>query len=148
MRNLTHRWPQSGHFCRKLGHFFQFLKIRAGETSPPSPPSYAPVNCRKMSETADSPVIAGIKLFRKAFSKIFMYISLMYIRDGSIKEWKFTFEAMISSFFRVSTIILCIFLYSWLPTTAHRCISPDDAILMLVLKTVKFRQSFFSTRGS
>ena len=26
MRNVTHRWPQLGHFPPKLGHFFQFLK--------------------------------------------------------------------------------------------------------------------------
>ena len=33
MRNLVHKWPHSGHFFQKVGHFFQFWK-RAGETYP------------------------------------------------------------------------------------------------------------------
>ena len=37
MRNCNHRWPQSGHFLSKLGHFFSNSWKRAGETSPLPP---------------------------------------------------------------------------------------------------------------
>ena len=38
MRNLTHRWPQSWHFCPKLGHFFLIFEKGQGRP-PPSPPA-------------------------------------------------------------------------------------------------------------
>ena len=41
MRNFTQRWPESGHFLSKLGHFFHFSK--KGRRLPPPPSSYAPV---------------------------------------------------------------------------------------------------------
>ena len=37
MRNLTHRWPQSGHFFPKLGYFFPNFKKGQGRPSPLSP---------------------------------------------------------------------------------------------------------------
>ena len=37
MRNLNHRWPQSGHFSPKLGHLFPISEKRTGETSTPTP---------------------------------------------------------------------------------------------------------------
>ena len=40
MRNLTHRWPQSGYFPRKLGHFFPIFK--KGQGGPPPPPPLPP----------------------------------------------------------------------------------------------------------
>ena len=40
-KNLTHRWPQSGHIFPKLGHFFPILNKGQGETYPPPPSSYA-----------------------------------------------------------------------------------------------------------
>ena len=36
MTNVTHRWPQSGHFFPKLGHFFPVFEKGPGR--PPSPP--------------------------------------------------------------------------------------------------------------
>ena len=41
MRSLTLRWPQSGHFCSKLGQFFPSFEKGQGRP-PPSPSSYAP----------------------------------------------------------------------------------------------------------
>ena len=44
MRNFTHRWPQSEHFSRNLGTFFQFSKKGRGDLPLSDPPSgYAPV---------------------------------------------------------------------------------------------------------
>ena len=37
MRNLTHRWPQSGHFFPKLGYFFPNFEKGQGRPSPLSP---------------------------------------------------------------------------------------------------------------
>ena len=36
MRNCTYKWPQSGHFFSKLGHFFPIFEKGQGR-SPPSP---------------------------------------------------------------------------------------------------------------
>ena len=40
MRNFTHRWPQSGHFFSKLGHFFPIFGkgLRRPPPSSPFPP--------------------------------------------------------------------------------------------------------------
>ena len=43
MRNLTLRWPKSGHFCPKLGHSFPIFEKGQGRPPPPPPSSYAPV---------------------------------------------------------------------------------------------------------
>ena len=37
MRNLSHKWPQSGYFSQKLGNIFPSFQKRAGETSPLPP---------------------------------------------------------------------------------------------------------------
>ena len=37
MRNVTHRWPQSGHFFPKLGCFFPNFEKGQGRPSPLSP---------------------------------------------------------------------------------------------------------------
>ena len=44
MRNLTHIWPQSGHFCPKLGSFFPIFEKEQGRPPPVplSPSSCAP----------------------------------------------------------------------------------------------------------
>ena len=42
MRNLTYRWPQSGQFCPKLGHFFPIFEKGQGGPPPPPPSSYSP----------------------------------------------------------------------------------------------------------
>ena len=42
MINCTHRWPQSGHFPSKLGHFFPIFEKRQGRTPPFPTFSYAP----------------------------------------------------------------------------------------------------------
>ena len=56
MRNLTHRWPQSGHFFPQLGHVFPIFekgRKKLPTTQPPSPSSYAPVesNTKKSKTT-------------------------------------------------------------------------------------------------
>ena len=43
MRNLTHRWPQSGHFFLQIRAFLSDFLTRAGRPSP-SPSSYAPAS--------------------------------------------------------------------------------------------------------
>ena len=40
--NFTHRWPQSGHFFHKLGHFFPIFEKGQGKPSPFPPSNYAP----------------------------------------------------------------------------------------------------------
>ena len=42
MINFTHRWPQSGHFFSKLGHFFPIFEKGREKPSPPPPSSYVP----------------------------------------------------------------------------------------------------------
>ena len=41
MKNCTHRWPQSGHFFSKLGHFFPIFKKGQGRSPPPPSPLYS-----------------------------------------------------------------------------------------------------------
>ena len=40
MRNVTHRWPQSGYFFPKLGHFFPIFEKGRGRPLPS--PLYTP----------------------------------------------------------------------------------------------------------
>ena len=35
---FTHRWPQSGHFFHKLGHFFPIFEKGQGRPPSPTPP--------------------------------------------------------------------------------------------------------------
>ena len=43
MRNLTNRWPQSGHFFSKSGKFFPVLEKEQRKSPPPPRSSYTPV---------------------------------------------------------------------------------------------------------
>ena len=42
MRNITQRWPKSGHLFPKLGHSFPIFKKGRGDLPPPLPSSYTP----------------------------------------------------------------------------------------------------------
>ena len=65
MKKFTNRWPQSGHFFHKLGHFFQFSKNGSGDLPPPSHKLRA---CTVANKTS-----GNIKVLYKHFSG---YVSL------------------------------------------------------------------------